>query len=99
MKRSVQLSIHNKFLLWLSRQKIWTIQLTENNSPVVFFIMLGKVDLTYLSIKMKILKRYENNWVVLSSSAVWFAVSSIFLTIIFSYCIFLYILNVKIAVF
>ena len=52
--------------------------------------MLGKVDLTYLSIKMKIPKRYENNWVVLSSSAVRFAVSKIFLTIIFSYCIFLY---------
>lgn len=78
MNRSVQLSIHNKFLLWLSRQKLWTIQLTQNNSPVVLFVMLGKVDPTYLSIKMKISKRYETNWVVLSSSAVRFAVSSIF---------------------
>lgn len=79
MNRSVQLSIHNKFLLWLSRQKLWTIQLTEIKSPVVLFIMLGKVDLAYLSIKMKIpTERYENSLVVLSSSAVRFAVSCIF---------------------
>lgn len=83
MNRSVQLSIHDKFLLWLSRQKLWTIQLTENKFPVVLFIMLGKVDLTYLSSKMKIPKRYENNWVVLFSSAVRFA-------IIFSYYIYIF---------